>query len=252
MRFYVLRAKQLLWKTAAVLAVGVFLLAQGRPRVEPVDSAMRKLPIYSVETDKNELALGINCAWGNEDIPKILETLDQENVKATFFILGQWCEKYPESVRMIAQHGHEIASHGYSHDDMTAMGREELASQVQRGMDVLYGLCGSTPKLIRPPSGAYNDLVIETIEGLGYCPIQWDVDSLDWKGLSAVQIVERVAPKCRKGSIILLHSGAEHSADALPELLSRIRERGFSFVPVGELIYQEGYTIDATGRQCKK
>lgn len=243
-------------KTAGLLAaVFAGLCATGlfwsQRQTLPALSSPRPLPIYSVEREDRAVALGINCAWDNQDIPQLLEALEQAQAKATFFILGEWCEKYPESVRQIAQAGHEIASHSYTHRDMTALSGEEVAQEARRSMEVLEQASGSKPRLIRPPSGAYDDRVIDTIQSLGYTAIQWDVDTLDWKKLTPDEMLLRVTSQTRPGSILLLHSGGEHTAQALPQILSTLRQAGFTFLPVGQLIFEAPYTVDVEGRQHK-
>lgn len=251
MKFVVIRGKTLAAIISLMLVGCLALAARGHNRAIAASATARQLPIYCVETKEEKVSLGINCAWDNEDIEEILDALDQAKVKATFFILGQWCEKYPESVKEIAARGHEIASHSYTHRDMDTLSREELVEEVHKAMAVLEETCGQKPELLRPPSGAYNDLAIETICALGYYPIQWDVDSLDWKGLSQEEIVQRVVERTEKGSIILLHSGAENTSKALPEILRQLKGKGLQPVPVGELIYRDSYTIDVQGRQKK-
>lgn len=249
MKFVVIKGKTLAVLVSLLLIGCLGLAAAGHNRTVAASAAARLLPIYCVETEENKISLGINCAWDNGDIEEILNALDKAQVKATFFILGQWCEKYPESVQEIAKRGHEIASHSYTHRDMNTLTREELAQEVTKAMAVLEETCGKKPELLRPPSGTYNDLAVEVIRGLGYYPIQWDVDTLDWKGLSAGEIVRRVTEKAQPGSIVLLHSGAENTSIALPELLRCLQESGVEIVPVGELIYKGDYTIDVQGRQ---
>ncbi|MEG1778850.1 MAG: polysaccharide deacetylase family protein [Oscillospiraceae bacterium] len=209
----------------------------------------RYIPIYSVETAKKQISLGINCAWNNEDIAQILDTLKQYNVKATFFILGEWCDKYPESVEQIYNAGHEIASHSNTHNSWDTLSKEALVDEITQGMSKLEQLTGKKPQLVRPPSGAYNNLSVSTAEEMGYYVIQWDCDSLDWQDLTADKIVERISNKAAKGSITLLHSGAKHTAEALPKLIEELQKDGFEIVPIGEMIYKDNYTIDYSGRQ---
>lgn len=251
MKVFILQGRTMVLLALLFGAICTAGFVWSRNQVMTASVSVRSLPIYSVDTEEKVAALGINCAWDNNDIPQMLKTLSDNQVKATFFILGQWCEKYPDSVKQIAAAGHEIASHGYSHTNMTSMETNQIAQEATKSMQVLEQATGQKPILLRPPSGDYNDRVIETIEGLGYIPIQWDVDTLDWQGLQTEEMLLRVTTKTQPGSILLLHSGAKYTAEALPEFIKSLKESGYTIKPVGEIIYKENYTIDVQGRQHK-
>lgn len=223
------------------------------PKVQDVFSSGsgRSLPIYSVQTDEKKAALGINCAWDDADIPDMLAALAQRNIKASFFLLGEWAQKYPDSAKAIALAGHEIGSHSNSHRDMSSLSQHEILEEISASRAAIQNACSQTPVLFRPPSGDYNDLVIESIHQSGCIPIQWNLDTLDWKGLEASEIAERVRKDLAPGSIILLHAGAEHSAQALPLILDAADQLGIQLVPVGELIYPDSSTVDHAGQQLK-
>ena len=136
----------------------------------------KHLPIYSVET--NRVAITFDCAWGAEDIPTILGILRKENVKASFFIVGQWAEKFPDAVKLIANDGHDIANHGYSHLRMSTIGREKCKSEIELCNQKLEEISGVKVKLFRPPYGDYNNTVIDTCNELNCYPIQWNVETL--------------------------------------------------------------------------
>ncbi|MFQ9736849.1 MAG: hypothetical protein ACLR06_03485 [Christensenellaceae bacterium] len=107
-------------------------------------------------------------------------------------------------------------------------------------------------ELFRPPYGDYDNLLIDTSNSMGLYPIQWDVDSLDWKNLSATDIAMRIINGVKPGSIILCHNNGLHTAEALPLIFSTLQNRGYEFVPIGELIYRENYAIDSAGKQYLK
>ena len=212
----------------------------------------RNLPIYSVETEEKKIALGINCAWDGEDIPDLLKSLEQNQSHATFFLLGLWAEKYPDLAQEIVLSGQEIGSHSQHHWDMNQLTEKEMQEEILASQKSISSACGKVPILFRPPSGAYNEEVIKMIHQQGCIPIQWSIDTLDWKGLSGEEITNRVLEKLSPGEIILLHSGAEHSAEALEKMLPLILEKGFQVVPVGELILPGSSKISASGRQLPK
>ncbi len=222
--------------------------------VQATAASKRQLPIYSVEREGKAISLGINCAWDNADIPQLLDILDQAGVKATFFVVGQWCDKYPESVKAIGDAGHEIGNHSDRHKDMTKLDRTGIVEEIENASDKVEKITGTRPKLFRAPSGAYNDLLVETARGLGYEVIQWDCDSIDWKGYTADEICSKIEKKAGPGSITLFHSGAKHTAEALPRVIEYLKGEGYTILPVSEMIYWDNYEMDIQGRQrpCPK
>lgn len=231
------------------LLIAALILLGTAVNIMPVGAPQRALPIYSVETEKPLVSLGINCAWDDSDIDRLLELLDRHSVKATFFFVGDWCDRYPDAVKRIAATGHELGSHSDTHPDMTKLSREQIEQQLTRSGDKIETLTGVRPTLFRAPSGAYDDEVVQTARALGWEVIQWSNDSLDWKGLSAQEISARVIKQATPGDIMLFHAGKPNTAAALDTVLTELTARGYRFVPVGELIYPAPYTIDHTGRQ---
>lgn len=211
----------------------------------------RALPIYSValEDGDRRISYGINCAWGASDIPQILDDLDRLDVKVTFFLVGDWCEKNPDMVKEMFARGHELANHSDSHPDMTTLSKEEVTAELNACSEKITALTGVSPTLFRAPSGSYNDTVIQTARELSYYPIQWDADSVDWRGSTLDQMRSRIQKTLKPGSILLFHNDTKHTATALPLLIEEMQRDGFTIVPVGELIHRSSYTIDHTGRQ---
>ena len=175
-------------------------------------------------------------------------------MKATFFVVGEWVDKYPESVKALADAGHEVMNHSNTHAHFSQLSTDEIIADVTACSDKIEAVTGVRPTLIRPPYGEYDDNVITAIRSIGMEPIQWDVDSLDWKELSASEITERVTTRVQPGSIVLFHNAALHTPEALPGILEALLQEGYTFVPISELIlpgeYNADYTIDHTGRQC--
>lgn len=254
MRYWIIGKKGALVLCGCILLLGCLGILGVRKLTIDVSAQLKSLPIYSVETENQEkkVALGINCAWGNEDIPQILETLEQEKIKATFFVVGDWCAKYPDTVRQIAQQGHEIGNHSDSHPDMVNLSEEEIKAEIENCSLKVEQATGQKPNLFRCPSGSYNNKVIEIAKEMGYFPIQWSIDSLDWKGKTTKEMEERILPKLTYGDILLFHNDTRYTMEALPEIIQKIKGEGYTFVPVGELIYQGDYRIDVTGRQWKE
>jgi polysaccharide deacetylase family sporulation protein PdaB len=233
-----------------IVCMGAFKLIPDTDAVIQVFSSKKRIPIYSVETSLKKVAITFDCAWGADDIPEILDILEMENVKASFFLVGLWAEKYPESVRVISEAGHDIANHGYAHLRMGVLEKSKIAEDINKCDRVLYSITNKKPDLFRPPYGDYDNDVIEVADSLIYYSIQWDVDSLDWKStMSAPDIIERVTQRCKNGSIILFHNDTKHTVKVLPDIIKSLKQQGFEFEPVSKLIYRENYTIDHTGRQ---
>lgn len=214
-----------------------------------VGGKMRALPIYSVERTDNKISISFDCAWGTDYTDELLAQLEKEGVKATFFMVEFWAEKYPDYVQKICSAGHEIGTHSKTHSYMSKQGVDEIKNELLSSSAVIEKITGKKVDLFRAPYGDYDDQLINTAQSLGFYTIQWDVDSLDWKNLSAKKILSRVAKMVKSGSIILMHNNGLHTAKAVPQIIKSLKERGFEFVPIGELIYRENYTIDANGRQ---
>ena len=247
--------ESLVWIHALALFVCILLsMYLGNVAME-VSSTYRdrELPIYCVETNEKKISISFDAAWGAEDFNKIMEILEKHGVKATFFMTGEWVEKYPDCVKMLVEKGHDLGNHSASHPDMTKLTKEKQREQILQVHNAVKELTGYEMDLFRPPYGAYNNDVIRTCYEVNYFPIQWDVDSLDWKDLSATEIINKVCnhKALGSGSIILCHNGAKYTADALDEMLTQLKQQGYELVPISELILREDFHMDVTGRQIK-
>ena len=253
MKFLILRRRTLTVLACALAAAAMFALVNA-PAVAEASASSRQLPIYCVQRDQKMLSISFDAAWGNEDTQQLIDILGRYDVKATFFVVGEWVDKYPESVKALADAGHEVMNHSNTHAHFSQLSTDEIIADVTACNDKIEAVTGVRPTLIRPPYGEYDDHVITAIRSMGMEPIQWDVDSLDWKELSAAEITERVTTKVQPGSIVLFHNAAIHTPEALPGILEALLQEGYTFVPISELIlpgeYNADYTIDHTGRQC--
>ena len=160
-----------------------------------------------------------------------------------------WTEKYKDYVSAISEAGHEIGTHSKTHSYMSKLSSAEISAELESSAAAITAVTGKKVDLFRAPYGDYDDEVINTAEKDGFYTIQWDVDSLDWKDLSASEIATRVTSRVKSGSIILMHNNGLHTAEAVPVILQTLIERGYTFVPVGELIYRQNFTVDSQGRQ---
>lgn len=209
----------------------------------------RRLPIYCVETTDKEIAITFDVAWENSNTQQLIDVLKENDAKATFFVTGDWCDRYPDDVKAFFDAGHAVENHSDQHPHVAGININDLINDTKECSRKIKMLTGEEPTLYRAPYGEYDNNLLTTVEGLGLQTIQWDVDSVDWKKPSAEQIKKRVLKNVKPGSIILFHNDLENTTEALPEILKTLRSQGYSFVPVKELIYEDNYTIDSTGKQ---
>lgn len=234
------------------LALIFFIQAFGFSTAKQVKANLnRRLPIYCVERDDKKIAISFDCAWGTEYTDAILRILAQNDIKCTFFAVEFWVEKNPEHAKKIVDAGHELGTHSKTHSYMSKQNEKEIRDELTSSSAVIERVTGKKPNLFRAPYGDYDNLLIDVATELGLYTIQWDVDSLDWKNLSATEIALRVVNGVKSGSIILCHNNGLHTAESLPMIFSTLKNRGYEFVPIGELIHKTDYTIDPTGKQKK-
>ncbi len=232
-----------------VLAVVLIFSFIYSPRIAGAAATERELPVYSVEREGKYVALSFDAAWGNEDTQQLIDTLGRYGVKATFFVVGQWAEKYPESVKALHDAGHEVMNHSDTHPHMSKLSAQQIAAEVNACSDKVEAVTGVRPTLFRCPYGEYDDHVISAVRSMGVNVVQWDVDSLDWKDLSAAEITRRVTGKAGPGSIVLFHNAGLHTPEALPGILDYLQRDGYTIVPVSEILLTGDTWIDHTGRQ---
>ena len=242
--------RKLLSVCAMVLAIALMFWAVNSPAIVGVSAAKRVLPIYSVQRDDRVVSLSFDAAWGNEDTQMLIDILNKYNVHATFFVVGEWVDKYPESVKALADAGNEVMNHSSTHPHMAQLSAEQIQTEVNTCADKIEAVTGTRPTLFRCPYGEYNDTVVSTINGLGMHVIQWDVDSLDWKGISAGEITKRVTGKVQSGSIVLFHNAGEHTPEALPDILDYLLDDVYKIVQISKILLTCDYTIDHEVRQC--
>ena len=245
------RHRSTLSAIALVFAVvGIFWVVN-TPALVGVSASKRSLPVYCVQRDDKTVAVSFDAAWGNEDTQMLIDILDQYGVNATFFVVGDWVDKYPESVRALADAGNEVMNHSTSHAHFSKLSHNEIVRDVNLCSDKIEQITGVRPTLFRCPYGEYDDHVIQAVNSLGMTAVQWDVDSLDWKGISAEEIQRRVLDRVQPGSIVLFHNAAENTPEALPGILESLIANGYRIVPISQLLLQGDCFIDNTGRQCR-
>ncbi len=211
--------------------------------------APRKVPIYSVATEEKKVAISFDAAWGADKTEEILAILDEFDVNATFFLVGFWVDDYTDMVKKIDGAGCEIGTHSNTHPDMVKLDKESVKEELSTSIEKIKAVTGKEVTLFRAPFGSYNNQLLDTAEELGLKTIQWDVDTLDWKGLSASEINNRVLSKVQNGSIILMHNNSDNVLDGLRLILTTLKNKSYEVCSIGELIYQDNYTVDRNGVQ---
>lgn len=235
----------------------------------------KALPIYSVDMDsknKNQsdttqntnqaegetaasavkyASLSFDAAWGADDTIELLDILDRHNIKVTFFMTGGWVESYPDMVKEIYARGHDLGNHSQNHKQMSKLSVEEQKKEIMSVSESVKNLTGYNMFLFRPPYGDYNSTLINTLYSCNYYPIQWSVDSLDWKDYGVSNIIKTVTQNkaLENGAIILMHNGAKFTAQALDEVLTSLEQQGYTLVPISQLIIRENFHMDGTGKQ---
>ncbi len=161
---------------ACVLAAAAMFWAVNDPAVVGTAATTRQLPIYCVQRDQKMASLSFDAAWGNEDTQQLIDILGKYNVRATFFVVGDWVDKYPESVKALHDAGHEVMTHSNPHDHFNSLTADQIAADRTASCDKIEAVTGARPTFFRPPYGEYDDHVITAVRGMGIEPIQWDVE----------------------------------------------------------------------------
>lgn len=251
--FFTIKKNKIIIYAVFVLIAFVSLLTLSKTGTYAVffSKPIKKLPIYSVDTPEKKIAISFDCAWGTDYTDELLVVMERENVKCTFFSVEFWTEKHPDYIKKIFESGHEIGTHSATHPHMNSLSKENVIKELTTSSKAIEELTGEKVNLFRAPFGEYNDSVLSVAESLGLYTIQWSIDSLDWKDLSKTEIENRVIKRAQNGSIVLFHNQGKNTAKALPTIIKTLKEQGFTFVKISELIYKDGYHIDINGKQIK-
>ena len=217
--------------------------------VQTSAKVQKLLPIYNVQTEEKKVAFTMNCAWNDDDIDDILKILSDNNTKITFFMVGDWIDKFPEAARKISDAGHEIASHSNTHPHVNNLSYEKNIEEIEKSNDKIEKITGKRTKIYRAPYGEYNDTVIQAATDKGYYTIQWNLDTLDYNGLTGDEMWNRIKDKLKEGDIILSHNGTKNTANSLNMLIKNIKQKGLEIVTISDLIYKDNYSINSSGTQ---
>ncbi len=252
MKFLILTRQRLLTGLCCFVAgvLAVFITLQGVTAITA--SEMKQLnPICSVKTDEKKIAISFDTDWDDRETEKLIEVLRRYSVKASFFVVGAWVDKYPGSVKSIAAAGHEVCNQSNTHPHMPKLSRAEMQAQIMDCNRKIQKITGISPALFRPPYGDCSSNLVEAAQSMQMYCVMWDIDSFDWKNPTPGQIAERVTSQVKPGSIVLFHNGALNTVTALPDILGTLQTQGYSIVPVSQLIYKDHYSVDRSGMQIK-
>jgi len=223
---------------ALVFAIGVIYTERDNISVF---APQQPVAIYNVPTDRNVVALTFDISWGDKRLEPILQVLKEKDIKsATFFVSSLWSQQHPELVKKIQEAGYEIGSHGHKHDNYSTLTDDEIRSQITTAHSILSDVTGTSPNLIRLPNGDFDKRVLKIASELQYQVIQWDTDSMDWLSIGTEKIADRVISRAHPGDIILMHASdsAKQTHLALPIIIDQLRDKGYSFLSVSELLTQ--------------
>ena len=212
MKFLVCKRKHLLFYILVLVVVVSLCFDYGGSVYASVffGENVKKYPIYSVKTDEKKVAITFDAAWGADKTEQILEVLKEFKVDAPFFLVGMWCEKYESMTKLINDSGFEIGSHSYNHPDMVKLSKQQKVLELEKTNSIIEKITGKKCSLFRAPFGSYNNELIDSLSELNMTGIQWDVDTLDWKGYGPNEVIKRVTSKVGNGSIILCHNNADY------------------------------------------
>lgn len=197
----------------------------------------REMPIFYVKKKAPEVCLTFDISWGEKTWPLVLKVLEEHQVPASFFISGPWAIRHPEAVKEIYHKGHEIASHGDRHLNLSQYPKAVVKENISKAYQDLSSIVERVAPFFRPPNGDYDDLVIDTARELGFETVIWSVDSLDWKNPGPDYMIERVLKRAFPGAIILCHASdsSKQIHLALPGIISGLRNKGYRLVTLSEL-----------------
>ena len=214
------------------------------------------MPIYRVDREEKWVSITFDVNWAEQDyLQEILRILNENDVKATFFVMGKWVI-YPEdkSDKLIAikEGGHEIENHSYGHPDFKNISKERMKSELNKTEEIFKKYEIKNKKIFRCPSGSYNDETLKVAEEMGYKVVQWDVDSLDWKEVGEEYEYNKVMNNVKKGSIILFHNNGKYTPKNLDKIIKNLKSQGYEFKKIEEMLYDKDYFINNEGVQKNK
>lgn len=220
----------------AIILIVIIGFVLGYQITSGVFSPSKEKAIYRVDSDEKVVSLTFDVVWNDEHTEKLLDTLDSYDLKATFFVTGEWMEKYPDLTEEILKRDNEIGNHTYSHSSLRDLDEEEIRDEMLEVDKILKEDFDYQPKFFRPPFGEYDERVIKIAEELGYFTVLWSIETGDWLNPGVDKIVDRVVKRTHRGGIILMHNCSPQGVSALSMIIHSLKLRDYEIVPVSELL----------------
>jgi len=241
-------------KYVAALALALAVIAMfyiiNHPRLIGDAATGRFLPIYSIGREDQAISLTFNITGiEDEHTDRVKEILNEHEIKATFFVTGDWVEQNEELAIKLVTSGHELMNLGNDYRPRRQMSQSERQANIKTCSEAIQAVTGAHPTIFRAPYGQYDDRLIASVRELGMHTVQWSIDSGDRRTTEPETITRQVLNRAASGGIVLLHSDLAQSVKALPEILEGLAQAGYSLVPLSQLMLQTEYTISLTGRQ---
>lgn len=221
---------------AGITDWGLSFQSEGAP---PVANASQEYlrnfdALYVGDANQKEIYITFDAGFENGNTERILDALKKHGVKATFFLVGNYFETQPELVKRMAEEGHTIGNHTYSHPDMSKIGDiQSFQTELQKNESLYRDILGSEmPKLYRPPQGKFCEENLKMAQQLGYSTVFWSLAYVDWytdDQPTPEQAFSKLLPRIHPGAVVLLHSTSSTNAEILDELLTKWEETGYSF-----------------------
>lgn len=232
---------------AAIAVILIIIFAVAGSVTASADAG--KKPVYSVERGDNRVALTFDCAWDAAGIDGILAALDSSGTKATFFVTGEFCDEHSDAVRKLSSAGHSVQNGSDKNAHIAGMNMNDLITDTNEASKKIKSVTGKDPAYYRAPYGDYDDKSLTTLEGMGYSVVQWSVDSNDLEDPDADSVKRRVIDNTKSGSILLFHNDAAVTAEALPQIITELKRKGFELVKIEDLLFSSNFIIDENGTQ---
>lgn len=219
-----------------IALLGVLLAASALQQISPAPPAA----VYFAPGSPSKVALTFETFWSSEGLEEILRILQEEDVRATFFLTGAWLKRHPEAARAILEQGHEIGNHTMNHANLLYLTEEEIRHEIDGFIEAAQEILEYRPVLFRPPLGLYNGLVLQHAWKKRCRTVLWSVESYDYLSRDAAEVTERVEGRLHGGAILLFRAGSPVTRKALPQILELLRRRGYSAVTVSALFEDSG------------
>ncbi|SDJ08029.1 polysaccharide deacetylase family protein [Natribacillus halophilus] len=214
------------------------LILLERPFIAVFSEEDQPSAFSSAETDDREIALTFNVSWGEEHVEPMLDTLQENDTTATFFVSGVWAERHTELLERMLDEGHDIGNYGYHFKPYTDQENEDMRRDMREGHNTIEEATGEPPVFFRPPAGIFNTEVLEAAEQMDYSVIHWGADGKDWQNPGVDQIVVNLMEDVEPGDVVMLDASdsAKQTADALPEIIEALEDEDYSLTSIEMLM----------------